>query len=129
MCMFCFFSAAKAITTGFTRGTSEFWLLDISCRSQDTRIRDCPSRTFGLGIYSCGHSTEAGAVCAGTRCPQGTIRLQGGSDDTNNGRVEICNDDAWGTVCDSNWDNADARVVCRELGLPTAGTYCGTCHI
>ena len=49
---------------------------------------------------------------------EGEIRLVGG--DNTSGRVEICLDGGWGTVCDNGWDKDDARVVCRQLGLPTS---------
>ena len=40
----------------------------------------------------------------------------GGVDDTQ-GRVEICHNSEWGTVCVDSWNNIDGMVACRQLGL------------
>ena len=58
-------------------------------------------------IYNSNHFTVS--------CTSGTIRLIGGSR-ASEGRVEICLNNTWGTVCDDGWTDVDASVVCRQLG-------------
>lgn len=55
-------------------------------------------------------------------CISGAVRLQNGTSN-DRGRVEICNNDVWGTICDDSWTAVDARVVCIQLGLPSSGIY------
>ena len=54
-------------------------------------------------------------------CTQGDIRLVQGTSSLE-GRVEFCNNNEWGTVCDDSWGAPDATVVCRQLGFATTGT-------
>ena len=53
-------------------------------------------------------------------CTNGDVRLVGGSV-PHQGTVEVCVNEAWGTVCDNSWNYVDADVVCGQLGYPSSG--------
>lgn len=109
--------AATVIRTGYSVGTGRIWLDDVRCVGTETRLVDCFHRPFG--VTDCVHSEDVGVSCTGS-CPQGSIRFQGGT--LTEGRVEICNENVWGTVCDDLFGLPDAQVVCRQLGFTTQGS-------
>lgn len=61
--------------------------------------------------------------CAGVG--EGSVRLV---DDVSSyeGRVDICHNGVWGTICRSSWNYQDAAVVCRQLGFTSVGNKCNT---
>ena len=63
-------------------------------------------------ITCCAHSSAP--------CIDGQLRLAGGNVD-NEGRVEICLNNEWGTICDDNWSVNDANVACSVLGFSNTG--------
>lgn len=60
------------------------------------------------------HGTPSG------NCSDGDIRLVGGKN-LLEGRVEICVNNAWGTVCGDTFSTNDAHVVCTNVGHPYNG--------
>ena len=114
---------------------------NLGCTGTESRLVDCPNN--GLGIHNCIHAEDAGVRCLApvsskkianfmsknlilslspTACENGEIRLIGGSN-SYEGRVEVCNNNAWGTVCDDFWGTPDANVACRQLGYSDSGIY------
>ncbi len=55
-------------------------------------------------------------------CTDGSIRLVGGQAE-NEGRVEVCFSNQYGTICDDQWDNNEASVVCGQLGFSRERTW------
>ena len=51
---------------------------------------------------------------AASACIDGDIRLENGRNEFE-GRVEMCEEEEWKTVCDIGWGSKEAIVVCRQL--------------
>ena len=62
--------------------------------------------------------TVAASSC--TNEEEGDVRLVD-SVSMYEGRVEVCTSREWGTICNRNWYNQEAMVVCRQLGFHTDG--------
>lgn len=52
-------------------------------------------------------------------CTDGSVRLVGGIIQQE-GRIEVCFNGVWGSVCPNYWNPIDAYVVCAQLGYTGA---------
>jgi len=103
----------------FGVGSGPIFLDDVQCTSSSSQLLECSSRP--ILSHDCLHSADAGVGCE-AQCTDGQLRLAGGNIE-NEGRVEICISNRWGTVCDNSWGNTDAAVVCQQLGYSSEGWY------
>ena len=110
------------------------------CLGTEARLIDCPHSSYsrcynyitGLrcleqtGWCIRGRSLYFGicccvcCCCCCLDCRDGDIRLEG-SLSSLKGRVEMCYDGVWGTICSHSWSTSDASVVCRQLGFSSSG--------
>lgn len=112
------------IVTGaaFSQGTSNILSAgQFNCAGNENSITECATS----GDACCSHVSDVGVICQ-PACQHGEARLVDG-DTPNQGRLEVCVGNRWGTVCDDDWTINDAQVACRHLGLPWKGL--STCTI
>lgn len=95
------------------QGSDPIWMDNVQCSGCESRLHECSHR--GWGKHLCQHYEDASVECTYS---YPVVRLVGGG--CNYGRVEICENGQWGTVCDDYWDINDANVACRELGFSGA---------
>ena len=103
-----------AVPANFGPGRVPIAITSPLCRGEESSITDCIQFHDGF-LDQCDHSEDVGVICQSAHCTEGDVQLVGGATE-NEGRVEVCQDEVWGTVCDDLWDDRDASVVCRSLG-------------
>ena len=85
---------------------------NVGCSGDEDSIFNCSYTS----VHTCVHNEDAGVLCATASCNNSDVRLVNGFSDYE-GRVEVCLNGVWGTVCDDSWSTNDAKVVCRQMNL------------
>jgi hypothetical protein len=90
------------------------------CSGHERRLFDCEKSD--PSPPPCNHNHDLTIQCNSTRlCIEGEVRLAGGN--SSSGRVEVCANEEWGTVCGDGWSNTEARLVCRQLGFSRFASF------
>ncbi|XP_049340015.1 deleted in malignant brain tumors 1 protein isoform X9 [Astyanax mexicanus] len=89
----------------FGSASGPIWMDNVHCSGSESTLRNCESA--GWGKHNCDHSKDAGVICSGARLVLGSRCSE---------RVEVLHGESWVTVCDADFNQQDAEVVCRELG-------------
>ena len=118
----------------FTEYERFHYIIELNCTGNESSIWNC---SYSLLSENGCNGYDASVYCQGIiiimsiivlnnciaistpmdDCADGDVRLVGGSTEYE-GRVEVCINRAWGTICSRyyGWSTSDINVVCRQLG-------------
>uniref|UniRef100_A0A1X7T5H5 SRCR domain-containing protein n=1 Tax=Amphimedon queenslandica TaxID=400682 RepID=A0A1X7T5H5_AMPQE len=98
----------------FGQGFGPVVFRNLGCTGNEYRLEDC---TYSASYYA-SHTRDVGVKCSErvlTDCINGSVRLVNGTT-PDEGRLEVCINGEWGTVCSHYWDRSETKVICRQLG-------------
>ncbi|XP_052276800.1 deleted in malignant brain tumors 1 protein-like [Dreissena polymorpha] len=106
--------------TSLSGGKGAIQEYDLKCFGNEWNINNCISESYFTS--SCNHNNDVDVNCGGIDSQTSSasytqVRLVDG------GRVEVYYEGQWGTVCATNFDSRDMKVICRMLGQIGSGRY------
>jgi len=133
-CCFCSFlfplctatTALLSIEASFGIGSGAPLIGAPYCDGTESKLGECSSFTDTSGCIS---SDIIGVVCrtsSNETCTEGMVRLVDGNTPYE-GRLEMCKDNIWSTICDDFFGVDEAMVVCQQLGYSQTSMY-STCN-
>ena len=139
------------ILTGATSGSTDFndeisnaHVFGLNCSGTENSFIECQNST----MEECGPLSDAYVICQGQQarpylcicgdlciyfkdldtvkanCSDGDVRLMRDNEATQfEGRVEVCINNAWGTVSSKNFDTLEVEVICHQKGFVRGGMW------
>ncbi|KAK1885791.1 Neurotrypsin [Dissostichus eleginoides] len=96
----------------------------VHCQGEESDLLQCPKTVWNGGECNLAAAITCAQQQAEVALP---IRLVGGALGSE-GTVEVFHAGQWGSICDDQWDDSDAEVVCRQLGLSGVARAWGQGH-
>uniref|UniRef100_A0A3P8VJ07 Neurotrypsin n=1 Tax=Cynoglossus semilaevis TaxID=244447 RepID=A0A3P8VJ07_CYNSE len=87
-------------------GLAKIHWRSVNCQGDEQDLLLCSKTTWNGGECS----VAAAVTCTQQQGKELYIRLSEGT-------VEVFHSGHWGSICDDQWDDQDAEVVCRQLGF------------
>ncbi|CAE1296095.1 unnamed protein product [Acanthosepion pharaonis] len=129
ICRMMGYSSGEVIPNIFGQGQGVIWLDDLNCTGSEVELEICSNLSWGK--HNCGHNEDVaikcfnvvntlGGITPTSSADENAIRIQlvGGSSESS-GRIEITRGGTKGSVCDDEFDDNDAKVICRMIGHST----------
>ena len=135
----CLFIGAISKTSFYSESVLPHTLFNMSCSGDESTLFDCRYSTDVPDGSNCYSNEDAAVICQGwnlheyvystcivdsidinvtpSNCTDYDVRLVDG-DTTNEGKVLMCINGVWGTLCHSSLNTIDAAVICATAGYP-----------
>ena len=108
--------SGQFLSNYYGAGSGRIWLQNVQCHGSELRITEC--QHDGWGLHNCSHLDDVSISCIADSTE--AVALVGGAD-PRVGRLEVFHANQWGTVCDDEFTDAAAKVVCYSLGFGYVG--------